>query len=152
MSGRLEQECARAAERASSLRVRNFNYRIDGDTVRLSGDALTPDGADSVVKLFRATSARHVESELRCAPPDPSRPGALTSPKGFVEVRNLGPDGSRLAEASVWQVEADDTLRSIAETMYGDPEMAIRLVRANPFLSGVDDHIHVGMKLRVPVQ
>jgi nucleoid-associated protein YgaU len=147
---RLRLECERAAERARSLRMRGLRYTLEGDRVVLEGEALTPEGIDSVVKLFQATSAREVVSRIRHAPPDPARPQALYAGHGYVDVVELGPNAARLAETLTWEVAPGDTLESIAEAVYGDKGKVGPIVNANRSQVGPDGHIHPGMRLRIP--
>lgn len=147
---KLQRECIRIADRARSLRIRDLRYAIDGDRVLLDGEALTPDGADSAVKLFASSSAREVVSRIVHAPPDSSRPGSLGSPAGYVHIENLGPDGARLAETILWEVRPGDDLPLIAEAIYGDRDRIDPIVRANPSLAGQRGQLTVGRRIRVP--
>ena len=150
MDPNLRRECARVAERARSLRIRDFRYTIDGDTVILEGDALTPEGLDSAVKLFQATNAREVRSLLRHVPPDPLNPGALHAGHGYVDVIGLGPDAARLAETITWEVAPGDTLPSIARAVYGDATRIDAILNANRHQIPPTGHVHPGLRLRIP--
>ena len=151
MPSQLERECARTAERARSLQIRDFRYTIDGDAVTIEGSALSAAGVDSVAKLFESTSARVVHNHVVHLEPDPDRPGALTAPGGYVAVVELGPHATRLAETTIWEVRAGDSLESIAEAVYGDRSQAARLRRANQLQLGAAGHIRPGQKLKVPL-
>lgn len=147
---KLQRECNIVGDRARSLRIRNFRWELSGDRVTLDGDALTPEAIDSAVKLFEGTAVREVVNHLRHTPPDPSQPGAMWAPDGYVQIVELGPHGSRLAETQVWEVVAGDTLESIAAVMYGDTGAAARIREANVGQTGPGGFIRPGQKLRIP--
>jgi len=147
----LERECARVAVRARTIQIRDFRYAIDGSIVTLEGTALTPDGVDSVGKLFETTSAGEVRNGVVHVEQDPDRPGTLRAPDGYVAIVELGPNAARLAEATIWEVAEGDSLQSIAESVYGDPAQSTRIQIANQLQLGPDGHIRAGQKLKIPI-
>jgi nucleoid-associated protein YgaU len=86
--------------------------------------------------------------------------GSAPSPSPAVALASSpSPVGSPIAQApsasvertQEYVVEAGDTMRSIAQQVYGDPELWPRIYDANRDVIGPDpDNLQVGMRLKIP--
>ncbi|MGI9147455.1 MAG: LysM peptidoglycan-binding domain-containing protein [Chloroflexota bacterium] len=87
------------------------------------------------------------------AAPGPAQPSYVVDSRATPSPtqRSVAPDASPIA--AEYSVEAGDTLRSIADKLYGDADLWPSLYDANREIIGPDpDALLVGMRLRVPAR
>jgi nucleoid-associated protein YgaU len=85
------------------------------------------------------------------APPSPQRPALSPVASPSVAAAAVTPTAMPEAAADTYEVQAGDTLLSIAEQYYGDTTQWRRIYDANKDVVGGDpDKLKIGMKLKIP--
>ncbi len=85
------------------------------------------------------------------AAPGPAQPSYVIATQASPSPTRSAPAPDASPAAAEYTVEAGDTLRSIADKLYGDADLWPSLYEANRDIIGPDpDALRVGMRLRIP--
>ncbi len=122
--------------KAMNLGVTHLGAEVRGKVVTLTGEASNRDAATKVMqKLDELVSPDNIVNAIKINKPAPE-PQPAAEPE--------------VAEVTIHEVVAGDTLSKLAQTYYGKASQYMKIFEANRDILDNPDLIKVGQKLKIP--